>query len=428
MPVFSSSVRERIRFEKKNKKENKSFREDGQVADYAFEISSEGELEQVKAIIEKLLTENYKIELIYCSKSVEKQCQVLADKYPKVLRTFRLPLVLFKPFGKLYIGNWLTAKTFFFCRYDFFPELIFYGRRPDVQMVLLSGTMKNFTKKSSNFISRNYYNYVYRSFDKVVMSTNLDKKLVEKEFNLSENIVESYDFRPIQIYKRIRNKLKHLHSEFPSFSQFEKYLQTFEKSKRMILGSFWNDEKVVTSEVVTLINKGYQLTIVPHRLDEENIEQIKESLNRTAPSIEIYEINSLMNQKQVESIIKKMKEKNGVLIINIKGILCELYTFYGHAYIAGGYRLSVHSLLEPYLAECMIYCGPKIHRSTEYDLILQSNPDRIKIIEKEISLLNEISKTNIENLSSMDSFKSHYEGHFSPLLMWLGVKVPWSVI
>lgn len=89
MPVFSSSVRERIRFEKKNKKENKSFREDGQVADYAFEISSEGELEQVKAIIEKLLTENYKIELIYCSKSVEKQCQVLADKYPKVLRTFR---------------------------------------------------------------------------------------------------------------------------------------------------------------------------------------------------------------------------------------------------------------------------------------------------------------------------------------------------
>ena len=427
MPLFSSSLSSRIKFEKKNSKDFKSFREDGLKADYAFEVSSEGELEQVKAIVERLLQGNFKVELIYCSDSVEKQCRNLKEKYSKNLRTLRLPLILFKPFGRTYVGNWLTAKTFFFCRYDFFPELVFYGKKPDVQMVLLSGTMKNFTNKSSNFIARKYYNYVYKSFDKVVMSTNLDKELVEKEFNLSEEIVESYDFRPIQIYKRIRNKLEHLHSNFPSFSQFSDYLQTFDKSKRIILGSYWNDEKVVTSEVVTLINKGYQITIVPHRLDEESIEEIKESLNKTAPSVEIYEINSSMNQKQVEAVIKDMKQKNGILILNLKGILCELYTLYGHAYVAGGFRLSVHSLMEPYIAECMIYCGPKIHRSTEYDLISQSNQDRIKLIEKENSFLNEMLKTDIGTLSSMSSFKSYYEGHFAPLLMWLGVQTDWRV-
>lgn len=427
MPIFNSSIANRIKFEKKNKKDCKSFKEDKTKADYAFEVSSEGELEQVKAIIEKLLNNHLKVELIYCSESVEKQCEALSSRYSKNLRTLRLPLILFKPFGKFFVGNWLTAKTFFFCRYDFFPELVFYGKKQNVEMILLSGTMKNFTRKTSNFISKWYYNYVYKSFDKVVMSTDLDKELVEKQFNISQEIVESYDFRPIQIYKRIRNKLEHLHTHFVNYSKFSEYIEGFDKSKRVIFGSYWNDEKVITSEIVTLINKGFQLTIVPHRLDEQNIEQIKETLNKIAPSIEIYEINSLMKHSQVDMIIKDMKSKNGILILNLKGILCELYTLYGHAYVAGGFRLSVHSLMEPYLAECMIYCGSKIHRSTEYDLITQSNPDRIKLIENEKSLLKEILNTNIETLSSMGSFQNHYEGHFAPLLIWLGIETDWGI-
>lgn len=428
MPWFSSSLRERIRFEKKNNhSENKSFAADGLKADYAFEISSEGELEQVKAIVERLLKDNFRVELIYCSESVERQCLSMAQAYPENLRLLRLPLILFKPFGKSYVGNWLTAKTFFLCRYDFFPELVFYGKRKDVKMILLSGTMKNFNKKASNPLSRWYYNYVYHSFDKVVMSTDLDKELVAREFQLDEENIESYDFRPIQIYKRIRHKQEHLNKHIPGFEDFYAYLQGFEKSKRFILGSFWNDEKVITSDIEKLLATGHQVTIVPHKLDEENIEQIKESINKVAPAIEIYEINSSMTDKNVKSLVKQMQETHGLLILNLKGVLCELYTLYGHAYVAGGYRLSVHSLMEPYLAECMLYCGPKIHRSTEYDLIRQSNPDRIKLVENEQNLLKDVMLTDIAQLSSMNSFQSHYEGHFAPLLIWLGVQVPWGV-
>lgn len=429
LPWFSQSFKERIQFEKLNTEPvNESFSKSRLKADFAFEVSSEGELEQVKPVVEKLLKDKVNIELIYCSNSVEKQCLKLAQLYGENIRLLRLPLVTFLPFGKKYVGNWLTAKTFFFCRYDFFPELIMYGKRADVKMILLSGTMKNFKKKTSNPLARWYYNYVYKSFDKVVMSTNLDKELLQKEFDIAEDHVETYDFRPIQIYKRIRNKREHLNKHFPAFETFNDFLTKYDKSKRVILGSYWNDEKIITSDISKLINEGYHLAIVPHKLDEENIEQIKETINKTAPALEIYEINANMGLKRVQNTLKQMMDKNGVLIINLKGILCELYTLYGHAYVAGGYRLSVHSLMEPYLGESMIYCGPKIHRSTEYDLIRQSNPDRIMIIEKENAFIHEVLKTDIGQLSSMSSFKSHYEGHYAPLLIWLGVQADWGVV
>lgn len=429
MPLLSGAIRSRIKFERLNKdKKYDSFKKLGQQAEYAFEVSSEGELEQVKVVIEKLLRDQKRVELIYCSDSVEKQCETLLSNNPEYLRTLRLPLISFLPFGKRYVGNWLTAKTFFLCRYDFFPELIFYGKKKDVKMVLLSGTMKNYAKKISNPIAKWYYHFVYKAFDKVVMSTNLDKELVVKEFDIAQDNIETYDFRPVQIYKRIRNKHDHLKSNFPCFESFFNLLEKFDKDKRVILGSYWNDERILTTEISELIKSGYHVSIVPHKLDETSIDEIKESINRIDPSLEIYEISKSKSKGQIENTIKEMESKNGILIINLKGVLCELYTLYGHAYVAGGYRLSVHSLMEPYLGECMIYCGPKIHRSTEYDLIRQSNPDRIKIVEKENNFIKTVFETDINTLSSMSSFKSHYEGHFAPLLIWLGIPVQWGAM
>ena len=64
-----------MRFERQmDSKAFDSFGNDGVVADYAFECSSEGELEQVVPIINYLLSRDKKIELIYCSESVHHKC------------------------------------------------------------------------------------------------------------------------------------------------------------------------------------------------------------------------------------------------------------------------------------------------------------------------------------------------------------------
>jgi 3-deoxy-D-manno-octulosonic-acid transferase len=69
-----------------------------------------------------------------------------------------------------------------------------------------------------------------------------------------------------------------------------------------------------------------------------------------------------------------------VVIINYSGILCELYKYFHHSYIGGGYERSIHSVFEPFFCGSMVYCGAKIHRSTEYDLIKEIAPGEIQVL------------------------------------------------
>ena len=61
-------------------------------------------------------------------------------------------------------------------------------------------------------------------------------------------------------------------------------------------------------------------------------------------------------------------------------------------FVGGGHGRSIHSVLEPYLAMANVFCGPKVHRSTEYDFILDNSPDFITIvfeIDKFYEIFNE---------------------------------------
>jgi 3-deoxy-D-manno-octulosonic-acid transferase len=422
LPLFIPKLKARVKFERKNDLiENSSFKAIKERADVAFEVSSEGELEQIKVVMLKFLEENKKVELIYCSDSLENYVTKLKVQYPNGLRTIRLPLVTFLPWGHFYIGSWLSAPILILCRYDFFPELIYYGRQKDIRLILLSGTMKNVEQKMHNPLLRWYYDFVYKSFDQVVMSTHLDRELLNQKFQVKEEKIETYDFRPIQIYQRLKNKEEQLNKMFPGFDHYKLLLDHWPKHKRVIFGSFWNDEDILNEQIRPFVAEGYHLAIVPHKLTEETIEDLKEKLNKLDPALEIYEVNATMTPLEVKEIMQLMQRNAGVLIINLKGVLCELYSLFGHAYVAGGFRLSVHSLMEPFISGCMVYSGPKIHRSTEFDLIVQNNPDHLVLIENPRILLKSIMEQDISTLSSMHSFKSHYEGHLGPLLLWLGL-------
>ena len=91
---LNAPLRARIDFERKNfiEIECRSFRLDGLCADYCFEVSSEGELEQIRPLLEDFLRKNKRIELIFASPSVETKCQKLAKLYPDQLRILRMPL------------------------------------------------------------------------------------------------------------------------------------------------------------------------------------------------------------------------------------------------------------------------------------------------------------------------------------------------
>lgn len=408
-PLFSKKIRERRAFEKKNKtdKASVSFFKTNEVADFAFQFSSEGELEQVRPLIMKALQNEKKVELIFSSESVEHQCEKIYKVYPNQIRYLRMYLIRYNPlFPSTKLTNWISAKRFYMCRYDFYPELIEFGSQKDIDFTLLWASTKTYQKAKSKYLLKKFYELSYHSFDKVIAATPLDHAQLKHDLKIKSEQLEIYDFRPVQILKRLETSKSILNARFNQFDAFQKRLEDFPTQKRIIYGSYWPDEIKLFQSIK---ENDFIHVIVPHKL--EYCDEIAKEINQ------IQWANALVID---ENTNVDFKDYN-VLILNYKGILCELYPYFSHAYVGNGFGESVHSLMEPFLANCFVMCGPKIHRSTEYDLISQSHPDHLHILTNPTEFYDCISYQKDE-ISNLNGFIQHYKGHYTATLNWIGIE------
>ncbi|MBP5297342.1 MAG: hypothetical protein J6Y94_08450, partial [Bacteriovoracaceae bacterium] len=123
-------------------------------------------------------------------------------------------------------------------------------------------------------------------------------------------------------------------------------------------------------------NGTWQLTIAPHQLRPAAVQALATLVENTlglAPTI----ISPDLSATEVQ---QRLATRPSVVLLTVPGVLCELYTCFGHAFVGGGYGRSIHSLLEPYWAGCMLYGGPKVFRSTEYDYVVQNSPAWIHLL------------------------------------------------
>lgn len=111
---------------------------------------------------------------------------------------------------------------------------------------------------------------------------------------------------------------------------------------------------------------GLFIVVSPHKLSQGFINDIYRKCEELGYDTQLF-----------NSQTENYKEIN---ICTEAGVLLELYTLFGQCFVGGGFDRSIHSVLEPFLAGCMVYCGPKIHRSTEYEYILTNAPEKIKVI------------------------------------------------
>tara|TARA_B100001971_G_C18268046_1_gene596572 strand:- start:1391 stop:2695 length:1305 start_codon:yes stop_codon:yes gene_type:complete len=409
VPLFSKKVRDRICFEAKNFKDpaSISFLKTNEKADFAFEFASEGELEQVRPLIMKVLSNGRKVELLFSSESVEHQCEKIYKIYPKQVRYLRLYLLKYNPLSKsTSLSHWVSSHKLFMCRYDFYPELIQFGSQKNIEFALLWASTKSFQKVKSKFLLKRFYENTFHSFDKLVAATPLDHAQFIHDLNIKQDQLEVYDFRPVQILKRIESSHSILPIRFNQLDAFKTFLNQVTLEKRIIYGSFWLDEVKLFK---SYDGSEFRHVIVPHKLEQAHA--MANELNQL-PWVKALVVD--------ENTTEDLTQYN-TLILNYKGILCELYPYFSHAYVGNGFGESVHSLMEPFLANCFVICGPKVHRSTEYDLISQSHPDHLHIIHQMEEFSKCISHPKNE-ISSLNSFIQHYKGHYTATLMWLGIE------
>ncbi len=376
VPFFKA----RLNFERKNLIDESSlvlFK-----AHYCFEVSSEGELEQVKPLIEAVLRNHKKIEIIYSSPSVENKCQNLFLTHPEQIRLLRMPFLSGSLVSFLYfqsVWSWVSAPVVVFCRYDFFPELL-----------LLKLFKKKFVLVSGAFKKTSWYKLQsFKLFDVVIAATDLEKKNFE-ELLKEKAKVFSCDFRVPRIAERFKEAESTL-AQRATLTAYLNKIKSIPAKEKIIIGSAWKSDLAIfnNQKLVADVKSGkLHILIAPHKLDQNFVELIKD------------ECAQYFGAENVEVVNDKAPyQKASVVILQMSGILCELYSLFGQTYVGGGYERSIHSVLEPFFSNNLVVTGPKIGRSTEYDLAHELLPDEIHVLNNPESFYTIIESSDLTRLN-----------------------------
>ncbi|MFP5458789.1 MAG: hypothetical protein ACLGG7_08655 [Bacteriovoracia bacterium] len=368
---FTAWGRARVRFEEQR---------DPPLADpdWTFEVSSEGEFEQIRPWLEELLGQGKKIELLFASPSVDRRVRELKRSYPTQIRLFPLPLLTHTPWV---LVQGLRAPRFVLCRYDFFPSLM---ARTTVATVVSGVVWASFIGKRHRLEKRfwrEFYRWFYGVFTWLVPATHQD----ELSFNqlCSLKVFPTNEMRVPQIVRRLERGGETLHARCPHWPALERYLATFPRHKRWIIGSAWEEDLGLLDDpqLALQVARGEAVVlVVPHQLGE---------YWRTKIKLPVCEVS--------ESWSGEIPPGH-VILVNLKGVLCELYAHVGCAYVGGGFGRSVHSVMEPFVAGAQVLCGPHTHRSTEVEMIQGLGHKFLRVIPDQASLARAFSETtNLEH-------------------------------
>lgn len=370
--LLSSKIRKRILFEKEYGPK-KGYRVS---EDIWFHVSSEGEWEQIWPVVSFFSTlvvgqRKLNMTIWFTSTSLKNKVdKILAQKtQDSRIDTYCLSLLSINPFGPRNILSYKAPKLFFMVRYDFFPELMWQGIRSG-KFILLSATLKGKVDKiRRNPIKKLKAKLRYDCFDHIIASTDHDAHCFQKLLGVSENqqspveeamsekFVGSYDFRHFQIMQRQAEKMNLESTHFQD--SFESLFKDYSIDKRIILGNFWfHERELFTSEFISdLKEKKILVFIAPHHLKGEEFENIEHWFEKFADA-------------GLDTVIWDeigIHGEGNFILCKLPGLLCEIYPYFGHAYIGNGFGRSIHSILEPFWSGAHLYCGPKTHRSTEFD-------------------------------------------------------------
>lgn len=343
------ALRKRASFELKNLREplSHSFAKNKTTADICFEFSSEGEFQQIVSLVEDALELKQKVELVFFSPSVEKGVLDLAQKYPEQIRYLRYPILTFG-FSQSFM-KWITAKKLVMVRYDLFPEFLVWAKDPTHKLVMIWMTYKKerVEGKSVSFLKKLFLN----TADKIIYASSADSS-IGSELNLAG---KSFDFRLEQIKRRMESREVKFQRVFPTYPLLQSIFKNYPREKRLIVGNAWPSDL----HLLENIPSDFFVMIVPHKLEASIIEAFQEGLTK-------------LNRTGVV-LADQETALTSTVVLNKKGVLCELYHDFGRTYVGGGFEGSIHSVLEPFVSGTdLIACGPQNHRSTEFDLVESS--------------------------------------------------------
>lgn len=353
---LGAKFEERFAFELKNSNNHasESFFLSNKRATVCFQLSSEGEYEQVRWLVEELVNQQHLVEIVFTSPSVEHKIVQLQKDHQEQVRILRTPIVTISTKD---LSHWITAPQIIMVRYDFYPMFMTLFQKKELILIWF---FRPSDKRGIYSVIK--WSLILPSLDFVIASNSEDWWWLHNRMNYKKLLPSPIDFRSLSIVKRIQQKENVLQKHFSGFATFLRPVLLDQPT--ILHGNAYDTELHYLADFNWknfISSKKIILGIVAHNSDSVSAVKIKETYQ-----INIYEITSGMSSTELDNIVKSWREEPGIFLFKGRGFLLELYSEFKIALVGGGFKGNTHSILEPYLAGCMVYCGQNIQRSSEY--------------------------------------------------------------
>jgi len=232
--------------------------------------------------------------------------------------------------------NIVKPKMIIFSSADLWYNFNYIAKNKNIKMLLIGAKSKNYFENKLNLF-HHIYRPLYQSFTKI--------------YTINKNDVDIYD--------RYIGGGKTTHLGNPRYDQvFLKSRKIPEKDKipidrrkniLLLASMHYEDRNVVLPGLVQYMKKNDNLEVfwVSHEPASQENKYLQSIFSRQGISSEV--INSL---EELHNCTMRVK------ILNIIGVLAELYWYAKIAYVGGGFSTGVHNLMEPAVAGVPTFFGP----------------------------------------------------------------------
>jgi 3-deoxy-D-manno-octulosonic-acid transferase len=286
-----------------------------------FHVSSLGEFEQARPVIEELKKSKPETDIILTFFSPSGYA---IRKNYALAKVYYLPIDL--PGNATFWIKQVNPDLAVFVKYDLWPGYLLALIKHKIPFLLISAHFRPGTLSSWSIPPTNY---LLKKANAIFLQNEEWKdQLQRKGFHNIHVAGDTRIDRTLSLAKETRDGLpRQLHDLGP----FD-----------LVAGSTWKEDEELLIPVIEQLN--LKVILAPHDVSETNVSRIMQNI--PLPAIRI-------------SKITEANDKTRIIVVDNIGMLAYLYSLGKIAYIGGGFGKGIHNTLEPAAHHLPIIFGPK---------------------------------------------------------------------
>jgi len=310
-------------------------------------VASYGEFEGVIPLIERLQDSGgIRVAVSYSSPSAEKTVNSL----PGIWARGYLPHDFL--YRQLRFLTRIAPSVVLISKHDFWPNMLRAAKALTIPAILINANFHPGSRRTLPIV-RSFHRTFMKNLTAIWTVSKADAERVEPLLSVGTKLLAVGDTR----YDRVRQRAD------AGRKRFSELKEALSPGPVFIAGSSWQPgEKICWAAFASIVRDrpDAKLIVVPHEPTKGALERNRAAASACNLSLRLF---SEWSDGRIEE---------RVLLVDMVGVLADLYAVGWAAYVGGGFGKGVHSVIEPAAHGLPVVFGPNHHVSHEASLLLEA--------------------------------------------------------